>query len=98
MNGCGASLFGVASDIAGSIRFPSLFCGVFGHKPTGGITSIGGHFPRCNDRNCLEYLQLGPITRFSSDLNLLMEVMAGKNAEKLDLLTPVETKDIKVDV
>lgn len=96
LNGSGASLFGVGSDIAGSIRFPSLFCGVFGHKPTGGLTSIQGHFPDCADTDCLEYLQLGPITRFGRDLSLLMEVMAGKNAEKLDLRTPVETKDIKV--
>lgn len=96
LNGAGASLFGVASDIAGSIRFPSLFNGVFGHKPTGGITSIEGHFPDSKDKVCREYLQLGPITRFGRDLGLLMQIMAGKNAEKLDLLTPVETKDIKI--
>ncbi|XP_011214419.3 fatty-acid amide hydrolase 2-B [Bactrocera dorsalis] len=96
LNGAGASLFGVASDIAGSIRFPSLFNGVFGHKPTGGITSIEGHFPDSKDKVCREYLQLGPITRFGRDLGLLTQIMAGKNAEKLDLLTPVETKDIKI--
>lgn len=32
----GASVIGVASDIAGSIRLPSAFSGVFGHKPTPG--------------------------------------------------------------
>uniref|UniRef100_A0A034VWY8 Fatty-acid amide hydrolase 2 n=1 Tax=Bactrocera dorsalis TaxID=27457 RepID=A0A034VWY8_BACDO len=96
LNGAGASLFGIGSDIGGSIRYPSLFCGVFGHKPTGGITSIEGHFPNCKDKDCLEYLQMGPITRFGRDLSLLMEVMAGKNAKLLDLSTPVETKDIRV--
>lgn len=34
--GAGASLFGVGSDVAGSIRVPSLFNGIFGHKPTAG--------------------------------------------------------------
>jgi fatty acid amide hydrolase 2 len=28
--------FGVGSDIGGSIRMPSFFNGIFGHKPTGG--------------------------------------------------------------
>jgi fatty acid amide hydrolase 2 len=35
--GSGASPFGLASDIAGSIRVPGLFCGVFGHKPSSGL-------------------------------------------------------------
>lgn len=96
LNGCGASLFGVGSDIGGSIRYPSLFNGVFGHKPTGGVTSIEGHFPDSKDKDGREYLQLGPITRFGRDLCLLMQIMAGKNAENLHLLTPVETKDIKI--
>lgn len=34
--GAGASVFGIGSDIAGSIRVPALFNGVFGHKPTAG--------------------------------------------------------------
>lgn len=34
--GAGASVFGVGSDIAGSIRVPALFNGIFGHKPTAG--------------------------------------------------------------
>uniref|UniRef100_W8C047 Fatty-acid amide hydrolase 2 n=1 Tax=Ceratitis capitata TaxID=7213 RepID=W8C047_CERCA len=96
LNGAGASLFGVGSDLGGSIRIPSLFCGVFGHKPTGGVTSIVGHFPGSSEENVKQYLQLGPITRYGRDLALLMQVMAGRNAQKLDLLTPVETKDIKI--
>lgn len=34
--GAGASVIGLGSDLAGSIRIPSLFCGIFGHKPTAG--------------------------------------------------------------
>lgn len=32
----GAVPVAVASDVGGSIRIPSHFCGLFGHKPTGG--------------------------------------------------------------
>jgi Amidase len=40
--GSGGSPFGVASDIAGSIRIPALFCGVFGHKPSSGAVPNTG--------------------------------------------------------
>lgn len=32
--GACASVWGIGSDIAGSIRLPSAWCGLFGHKPT----------------------------------------------------------------
>lgn len=32
----GASIIGMASDIAGSCRIPAMFTGVFGHKPSPG--------------------------------------------------------------
>lgn len=32
------SLVGIGTDLGGSIRIPSLFCGIFGHKPTAGKT------------------------------------------------------------
>lgn len=96
LHGCGASLFGIGSDIAGSIRIPCFFNGIFGHKPTGGIIANRGHFPDSNDPNCAEYLQMGPMTRFGRDLGLLMQLLVGENDEKLKLLTPVNTKQVKV--
>lgn len=30
-------MIGIGSDIAGSIRMPSFFCGIFGHKGTTGV-------------------------------------------------------------
>ncbi|XP_017124189.1 fatty-acid amide hydrolase 2-B [Drosophila elegans] len=97
LNGCGATTFGVGSDISGSIRLPALFCGVFGHKPTGGLTSVKGHFPySLTDKKFPKMLQIGPITRFARDLPLLLEIMAGDNKHKLKMDEPVALKDMKV--
>ncbi|XP_017856358.1 PREDICTED: fatty-acid amide hydrolase 2-B [Drosophila arizonae] len=97
LNGAGASLFGIGSDIAGSIRLPAMFCGVFGHKPTGGLTSIKGHFPySLVDENLPNYLQLGPITRFARDMPLLLEIMAGDNKHKLKMNEPVPLNELKI--
>jgi hypothetical protein len=38
--GAGASVIGVASDVAGSIRVPAMYNGIFGHKPTPGRSCI----------------------------------------------------------
>ncbi|KAJ2952342.1 hypothetical protein O0L34_g4627 [Tuta absoluta] len=92
----GASAFSVASDVAGSIRVPSAFCGVFGHKPTPGIISIQGHIPTLSDELFPRFLVTGPMARRAEDLPLLLEVMAGENKHKFKLDQPVNLKDVKV--
>lgn len=94
--GCGASLFGIGSDIAGSIRVPALFNGIFGHKPTGGLLSVKGHFPYSSDECFSNYLVVGPMCRYATDLPTLLHIMAGSKADKLRLNEPLFTKDIKV--
>ncbi|XP_005185713.2 fatty-acid amide hydrolase 2-B [Musca domestica] len=96
LNGSGSTLFGIGSDIAGSIRIPSLFNGVFGHKPTGGLIPNTEVFPSCDSEECNQYLQTGVISRFGSDLGLILHIMAGENARKLEFVHPIETKDIKI--
>ncbi|XP_075168100.1 fatty-acid amide hydrolase 2-like isoform X2 [Haematobia irritans] len=96
LNGSGCSLFGIGSDIAGSIRIPSLFNGIFGHKPTGGLIPITNIFPSSEEPDCSQYLQPGVMTRFASDLSLILHVMAGENSIKLDFASPVDTKQIKI--
>ncbi|KAK9884495.1 hypothetical protein WA026_007336 [Henosepilachna vigintioctopunctata] len=73
--GSGASVIGIGSDIAGSIRLPAMWCGVFGHKPTPRIVSLEGHFPYPVGDNTLDYFTMGPITRYAEDLKLLLDIM-----------------------
>lgn len=82
--------------MAGSIRIPALFNGIFGHKPTGTVMSIEGHFPKSNDPRFNQFLVLGPMCRYAKDLPTLVHIMAGKNAAKLRLDEPLHTKDINV--
>lgn len=95
--GSGASLFGVGSDIAGSIRIPAMFNGIFGHKPTATLVSVDGHFPSSADENFSSYLTIGPMCRYAKDLPLLLQIMSGENASKLRLNEPLAPKDIKVN-
>lgn len=74
--GAGASPFGLGSDVGGSIRMPASFCGVFGHKPTGGAVPMTGHFPLAKDSNG-RYVTIGPIARRARDLMPLLQIIAG---------------------
>jgi amidase len=64
------------SDIGGSIRNPSHFCGVYGHKPTYGVVPTLGHNPpgvvSAPDLNVV-----GPMGRSAEDLELALDVVAG---------------------
>ena len=74
--GCGGSPFGVAADIAGSIRVPAFFCGVFGHKPSSGLVPNSGMYPP-TPGDAGRMLGTGPIARRAQDLMPLLRVIAG---------------------
>lgn len=38
-----ASLIGLGSDMAGSLRLPPMFTGIYGHKPSPRLLSIEGN-------------------------------------------------------
>ncbi len=74
--GSGASPFGLASDIGGSIRVPALFCGVFGHKPSAGLVPNTGMYPPSSAENS-RLLGVGPLARRAEDLIVILRIIAG---------------------
>lgn len=74
--GSGGSPFGVGTDIAGSIRIPALFCGVFGHKPSSGLVPNTGMYPDAPGP-AGRMLGTGPLARRAEDLMPLLRLMAG---------------------
>ena len=68
----------LGSDIGGSIRVPSHWSGVCGHKPTWGIVPQRGHIPPPPGMFAPPDLNVcGPIARTVDDLSLALDVLAG---------------------
>jgi len=94
----GFTSFEIGSDIGGSIRTPSNWCGVYGHKPTHGIIPDRGHVP--GPPGTLSQADLGvmgPMARSAEDLDLLLGVQVGPmpdraRAWKLELPGPRREK------
>jgi fatty acid amide hydrolase 2 len=74
--GSGGSPFGLASDIAGSIRIPAQFNGVFGHKPSTGLVPNTGMYPP-SDGAAGRMLGVGPLARRAEDLMPVLRLIAG---------------------
>jgi amidase len=73
----GLSSCDIGSDIGGSIRMPSHYCGVYGLKPSYGIvTQLGFVSYADGGRTEVDLNHLGPIARSPDDLELLLNVLA----------------------
>ncbi len=74
----GMTALELGSDIGGSIRIPSSWCGVCGHKPTWGVVPQHGHLPPPPGTLADTDLGvMGPIGRTVDDLELALDVLAG---------------------
>jgi amidase len=75
---CGMGFLELGSDIGGSIRTPSHFCGVFGHKPTIDVISDEGFVDPPNASPAPDRLSVnGPLARTAQDLLLELQIAGG---------------------
>jgi amidase len=75
----------LGSDLAGSIRIPAHFCGVYGHKPTLNVVSRLGVIPPPPGSPPTPPPDLsvaGPMARSAADLRLAMELLGGPDEEE----------------
>ena len=67
----------LGSDTAGSVRLPASHCGIVGLKPTYGLVSIRGVIPLSWSLD-----HVGPMARTVTDTALLLQVIAGYDAQE----------------
>jgi len=78
----GSTTLATGSDIGGSIRIPSSFCGVVGFKPP------YGRVPEVEIFNLDHYCHEGPLARTVADCALLENVIAGPHPSDVASLRP----------
>src|SRR5215831_13036532 len=78
----GTATLATGSDIGGSIRIPSAFCGVVGFKPP------YGRVPEIPPWNLDHYCHEGPLARTVADCALLENVIAGPHPSDVASIRP----------
>lgn len=75
----GLTFLEYGSDLAGSIRIPAAYCGVYGLKPTAGTVSLRGFQPPGPPAPLAREFPaaVGPLARSAADLRLALEVTGG---------------------
>jgi len=83
----GLSAFDIGSDLAGSVRIPCHYNGLFGLKPTEFRVPNTGHIPEPPGlpRGVRHLNTLGPLTRSVDDLELLLRLIAGPDGREWDV-------------
>ncbi|CAJ1060400.1 LOW QUALITY PROTEIN: fatty-acid amide hydrolase 1 [Xyrichtys novacula] len=85
--GGGGSVLGFGSDIGGSIRIPSSFCGICGFKPTVGRLSAQGVASLYGGQKSV-LATTGPMARDVDSLALCMQAMLNDDMFTLDPSVP----------
>ena len=92
----GMSALEVGSDMAGSIRVPAHYCGIYGHRPTWDVCSQRGH-ELWENVAPMDLSTIGPLARSAADLELAFGILSGPDeldavGWKLDLPRPSKKK------
>lgn len=94
VSACG-SVLGLGSDLGGSIRIPSLYCGVYGHKLTKGSTNVRGIYTKDGTEKSM--LTAGPILKHAEDLLPFSKCLISPDKlPALQLEQPVDLSKLKV--
>lgn len=103
--GCAAALaagmtpLSFGNDLAGSIRIPSAYCGVYGLKPSFGVVSLQGIQTDPKEKvNGLHSLAVaGPLARNIDDLELALEIVA-QTTDDYRRLLPLPKNNELIDI
>lgn len=89
----GFCLGGLGSDTGGSIRIPAAWCGLCGLRPTQGLFSNHGIFPRGASLDTI-----GLLTLDARDMLLLFEAVSGEQAFKGEPPAPASFSRLRIAV
>jgi len=79
----GLTSFEIGTDIGGSVRLPSHFAGVCGHKPSFGVVPQLGYLDHTTGGVTEADVNVfGPLARSVADLSLLFDVLAGPTPDR----------------
>lgn len=79
----GLSFLELGTDLAGSVRNPAHYCGVYGHKPSFGLVPDAGQVPPPpQGMSGADITVIGPLARSAEDLELALGVLAGPDGDR----------------
>jgi len=92
----GMTPLSIGNDLAGSIRLPASYCGVYGFKPTFGVVSLNGiqTDPKENVNGLKSLAVAGPLARNIDDLELALSILAQTTSEDRRLIPLIKNIDI----
>ena len=73
----GLSPLGIGTDLGGSNRLPSHYCGIVGFKPTHGRIPLTGSWPELMCR----HMHVGPMARTVRDVALALSILSGPDGK-----------------
>lgn len=94
------SPFDIGSDIAGSIRIPAAYNGIYGYRPTLGLLSMRGHNPPGEENiNGIRHMAVpGPLAKSVDDIEFLMNILSAPNKYDRSLIpmSPKKRANLKI--